>query len=51
MIFASLRPAGLPWLSYYCPACGQVGSVDPRTLDRHPDASISSLIRSMPCMS
>src|SRR5262245_28960268 len=41
--------AGLPWLSFSCPACGQVGSVDLRTLDRHPRASISSLIPSVSC--
>ena len=34
--------AGLPWLSFSCPACGQFGSVDLRTLDWHPGASISS---------
>ena len=38
--------AGLPWLSFSYPACGQFGSVDLRTLDRHPGASISSLIPS-----
>src|SRR6202011_1504410 len=27
--------AGLPWLTFSCPACGQCGSVDLRTLDRH----------------
>jgi hypothetical protein len=41
--------AGLPWLSFSCAACGQVGSVDLRTLDRHPGASISSLIPSVSC--
>ena len=41
--------AGLPWLSYSCPACGRVGSIDLRTLDRHPRASISSLIPSVSC--
>jgi len=41
--------AGLPWLSFSSPACGQWGSVDLRTLDRHPGASISSLIPSVPC--
>jgi hypothetical protein len=41
--------AGLPWLSFSCPACGQVGSVDLRTLDQHPRASISSLIPSVSC--
>ena len=47
-IGAAIR-AGLPWLSFSCPACGQVGSVDLRTLDRHPRASISSLIPSVSC--
>jgi hypothetical protein len=41
--------AGVPWLSFSCPACGQFGSVDLRTLDRHPGASISSLIPSVSC--
>jgi hypothetical protein len=41
--------AGLPWLSFSCPACGQFGSVDLRTLDRHPAAAISSLIPSVSC--
>src|SRR5262249_24715006 len=41
--------AGLPWLNYSCPACGQVGCIDLRTLDRHPRASISSLIPSVSC--
>jgi len=41
--------SGLPWLSFSCPACGQWGSVDLRALDRHPRASISSLIPSVSC--
>ena len=41
--------AGLPWLTFSCPACGQWGSVDLRTLDRHPSAAISSLIPSVSC--
>jgi hypothetical protein len=41
--------AGVPWLTYSCPACGQCSSVDLRTLDRHPGAAISSLIPSMSC--
>ena len=41
--------AGVPWLSFSCPACAQFGSIDLRTLDRHPGASISSLIPSVAC--
>ena len=41
--------AGVPWLSFSCPACGQVGAVDLRALDRHPGAAISSLIPSLSC--
>jgi hypothetical protein len=41
--------AGLPWLSFSCPACGQWGSVDLRTIDRHLGALISSLIPSVSC--
>jgi hypothetical protein len=41
--------ARVPWLSFSCPACGQFGSVDMRTLDRHPGAAISSLIPSVSC--
>jgi hypothetical protein len=41
--------AGVPWLTFSCPACGQAGSVDLRTLDRHPRASTSSLIPSLSC--
>jgi hypothetical protein len=41
--------AGLPWLSFSCPACGQFGSVDLRTLDRHPGGAISGLIPSLSC--
>ena len=41
--------AGLPWLTFYCPGSRVVGSVDLRTLDRPPGASISSLIPSLSC--
>jgi hypothetical protein len=41
--------AGVPWLTYSCPAYQQVDSVDLRTLDRHRGASISSLIPSLSC--
>src|ERR1700749_4019460 len=39
--------AGLPWLTFYCPGCTVVGSVNLRTLDRHRGAAISSLIPSL----
>jgi hypothetical protein len=42
--------AGLPWLSFSCPACGQFGSVDLRMLDRHPGGAISGLIPSVSCL-
>ena len=34
---------------FSCPACGQFGSVDLRTLDRHPGGAISGLIPSLSC--
>ena len=45
----SVIAAGLPWLTLSCPACGQCGSVDLRTLDRHPGGAISGLIPSLSC--
>jgi hypothetical protein len=41
--------AGFPWLSFSCAACGQWGSVDLRTLDRHLGGAISGLIPSLSC--
>jgi hypothetical protein len=41
--------AGVPWLTFSCPACWQCGSVDLRTLDRHPGGAISGLIPSLFC--
>jgi hypothetical protein len=41
--------AGVPWLTFSCPACQQVGTVDLRTLDRHPGGSISGMIPSLSC--
>ena len=42
-IGAAIR-ARRPWLSCFCPGCGVVGEIDLRTIDRHPDASVESLI-------
>jgi hypothetical protein len=41
--------AGHPWLSFYCPGCSQIGEIDLRTLNRHPDATIESLVLSLSC--
>jgi hypothetical protein len=41
--------AGRPWLTCYCPGCGVVGEIDLRKLDRHPDASVGSLIPLLSC--
>jgi hypothetical protein len=41
--------AGVPWLTFSCPACQQVGSLDLRTLDRHLSGAISGLIPSISC--
>jgi hypothetical protein len=41
--------SGFPWLMFSCPACRTFSSMDLRTLDRHPGASISSLIPSLSC--
>jgi hypothetical protein len=41
--------AGLPMLTFYCPGCGVIGTVDLRRLDRHPRASVESLIPALSC--
>jgi len=41
--------AGRPWLAFVCPACRVIGEVDLRTLDRHPAATVESLIPSVSC--
>ena len=43
--------AGCPWLDYMCLACRRIGEIDLRQVDRHPDASISSLIQELSCRS
>jgi hypothetical protein len=45
---AALR-SGCPWLHVVCPACGQLGEADLRTLDIHPNASIAAVVRAMSC--
>jgi hypothetical protein len=41
--------AGRPWLSFYCPACGQTGELDLRRLERHRGATLESLIPALSC--
>jgi hypothetical protein len=47
--FRTALAAGLPWLEYMCPGCRQVGELDLREVDRHPEASISTLIPQLSC--
>ncbi len=39
------------FLWVYCPACRATRDVDLRSLDRHPDAAVTSLIPSLSCRS
>jgi hypothetical protein len=41
--------AGTPWLDIYCPACQTSRAIDIRTLDRHPLASVGSLVIGFRC--
>ena len=43
--------AGYWFLWVRCPACRTINAVDLRTLDRHPDAAVSSLISALSCRS
>jgi hypothetical protein len=41
--------AGTPWLDVYCPGCRTSRAIDIRTLDRHPLASVGSLVLGLRC--
>src|SRR5262249_18502273 len=41
--------AGTPWLDIYCPGCRTSRAIDIRTLDRHPLASVGSLVLGFRC--
>ena len=43
--------AGYWFLWVRCPACRTINAIDPRTLDRHHDAAITSLIPALSCRS
>ena len=47
-IAAALR-AERPWLEYQCRACGLIGDADVRTFDKHPRATIQSLVPELSC--
>jgi hypothetical protein len=41
--------AGTPWLDVFCPGCGTSRAIDLRTVDRHPLASIGTLVLGLRC--
>jgi hypothetical protein len=41
--------AGTPWLDVYCPGCQTSRAIDIRTIDRHPMASVGSLVMGLRC--
>ena len=55
MLFAPTIGASIAarhwWLWVRCPACPTTNAIDLRTLDRHPDAAITSLIPALSCRS
>jgi hypothetical protein len=41
--------AGTPWLDVLCPGCGTSRAIDLRTIDRHPLASVGTLVLGPRC--
>src|SRR5215469_3512029 len=41
--------AGTPWLDVYCPGCRTSRAIDIRSIDRHPLASVGSLVLGLRC--
>jgi hypothetical protein len=41
--------AGTPWLDVFCPGCGTSRAIDLRTVDRHPLASVGTLVLGPRC--
>jgi hypothetical protein len=41
--------AGMPWFDVHCPGCRTSRSLDLRTIDRHPLASVGSLVLGLRC--
>jgi hypothetical protein len=40
---------GTPWLDVFCPGCGTSKAIDLRTVDRHPLASVGTLVLGLRC--
>jgi hypothetical protein len=41
--------AGVPWLDVHCPGCGTSRAIDIRKIDRHPLATVGSLVLGLRC--
>jgi hypothetical protein len=41
--------AETPWLDVFCPGCGTSRAIDLRTVDRHPLASVGTLVLGLRC--
>jgi hypothetical protein len=41
--------AETPWLDVFCPGCGSSRAIDLRTIDRHPLASVGTLVLGLQC--
>jgi len=41
--------AGTPWLDVFCPGCRTSRAIDLRTIDRHPLASVATLVLGLRC--
>jgi hypothetical protein len=41
--------AGTPWLDVFCSGCGTSRAIDLRTIDRHPLASVGTLVLGLRC--
>jgi hypothetical protein len=41
--------AGTPWLDVFCPSCGTSRAIDLRKVDRHPLASVATLVLGLRC--
>jgi len=51
MLFSPTIAARYWFLWVRCPACRTTNAIDLRTLDRHPDAAVTSLIPALSCRS